>query len=63
MAGDCLADIRAAPRDQVEHSGWKPDLVYDLGQNERVQWGNPARLEHHGAAGSQSRRDLGSYLM
>ena len=46
------------PGDEVEHAGRQADLVDDLGEDERVQRRDLARLEHHRAAGGQRRRDL-----
>ena len=58
-----LADDRARAGDQVEHAGRQADLVDDLGEDERVERGDLARLEHDGAAGGQRGRDLADDLV
>ena len=51
MLGDRLADGRPVPRHEVEHAGRQADLVDDLGEDERIDRRDLARLEHHRAAG------------
>ena len=62
-ASDRLADDRAVAGDQVEHAGRQPDRVDDLGEDERVERRDLARLEHDRAAGGERRRDLGGDLV
>ena len=56
--GDGLADDRADAGDEVEHAGGQADLVDDLGEDEGVERGDLARLQHDGAAGGERGRDL-----
>ncbi len=58
MAGQHLADHRAVAGHQVEHARRQAGGLDDLGQHEGVQRRHFRRLEHHGAAGGQRRRDL-----
>ena len=58
VGGDGLTDDRAEPGDEVEHAGGQPDLVDDLGQDERVDRRHLAGLEHDGVAGGERRRHL-----
>ena len=53
--GERLADDRAGAADQVEHAGGQPDLVEDLGEQERVERRHLAGLEHDRAAGGERR--------
>ena len=63
VGGDRLADDRAGTGDQVEHAGRKADLVHDLGEDERVERGDLARLEHDRAAGRERATDLADDLV
>ena len=63
VRGDGLADHRADAGDEVEHAGRQPDVVDDLGEDERVERRDLARLEHDGAAGGQRVGDLGRDLV
>ncbi len=63
MGGDRLADDRTGAGDQVEHAGRQADLVDDLGEDERVERGDLARLEHDGAAGGEGAADLADDLV
>ena len=44
--------------DEVEHAPRQPGLVEDLGEDERGERRDLARLEHHRAAGRERGRDL-----
>ena len=63
VLGDGLADLGAGAGDQVEHAGRQADVVDDLGEDEGVERGDLARLEHHGAAGGHRVGDLGGDLV
>ena len=63
VGGDRLADDRAEAGHEVEHAGRQADLVDDLGEDERVDRGDLARLEHDGAAGGHRVGDLGGDLV
>ena len=57
-ADDGFADDAARAADDVEHAGRQADLVRGLGEHERAERRELRRLQHHGAAGGQRRRDL-----
>jgi len=58
-----LTHHRTEAGDEVEHTRWKADLVDDLGEHERVDRCDLARLEHDGAPGSHRLGDLGGDLV
>ena len=60
MARERLADDRPESGHEVEHAGRQPELVEDVGEQERVQRRDLGRLDHHGAAGGERRSDLGA---
>jgi hypothetical protein len=57
-----FADRRAVATDQVEDPRREPDLVDDVGEDERVQRSDLRRLDHDGAARREGRRYLGRDL-
>ena len=63
VGGDRLADLRSEAGHEVEHAGRQADLVDDLGEDEGVDRGDLARLEHDRAAGRHGVGDLGGDLV
>ena len=63
MAGDRLADRRPVAIDQVEHALRHAGLMHHLGEDERAHRRDLARLQHHGAARGERRRDLADDLV
>ena len=55
--------VGPVPGHEVEHAGRQPDLVDDLGEDEGVDRGDLARLEHDRAAGGHGEGDLGGDLV
>ena len=53
MGSDCLADDGPEAGHEVEHPCRQPDLVDDLGEDERVDRGDLAGLQHDRASRSQ----------
>jgi hypothetical protein len=56
--GDRLTDDRAGAGDHVEHASGETNLVDDLGEHERIDRGNFARLQDHGASRGHCKGDL-----
>ncbi len=56
-------DGLAGAVDEVEHARRRPGVVHDLGEQQRAERRQLARLEHHGAAGGDRRGDLGGDLV
>ncbi|MND64155.1 hypothetical protein D3C80_554820 [compost metagenome] len=61
--GQRFADFRARPADQVEHPGRQADVLDHLRQQEGMQRGFLARLDHHGATGGQGRGEFADQLV
>ena len=63
VRGDGLADLGAGAGHEVEHAGGQAGVVDDLGEDEGVERGDLAGLEHDGAAGGHGVGDLGGDLV
>jgi hypothetical protein len=63
MRGHRGAHRRAVAVDEVEHARRHAGVVQHLGEDERVQRRDLARLQHHGAAGGERRRHLAGDLV
>ncbi|MNC23016.1 hypothetical protein D3C75_710270 [compost metagenome] len=61
--GQRFTDFRARPADQVEDTGRQADVFYHLRQQEGMQRGFLARLDHHGATGGQGRGQFADQLV